>query len=97
MWQSTATAPFDRDLELAVIDTAGEVHALVFPCRRVIFGWVNSQTGLRVYVRPTHWRDWAGAIEKAPVGEPEQDRLAVVKDYADDLRASIKKDRDGHG
>jgi hypothetical protein len=30
MWQPIATAPFDRDLELAVIDASGE-HALAFP------------------------------------------------------------------
>jgi hypothetical protein len=95
MWQSTAKAPFDRDLELAVIDAAGDVHALVFPCRRVIFGWANSATGAYVHVHPTHWREWAGAVEDAPIGEPESDRLAIVEKYADDPRAIIKKDRDG--
>ena len=34
MWQSIPSAPFDRDLELAVIDDDG-THALVFPCRRI--------------------------------------------------------------
>ena len=92
MWQSVSTAPFDRDLELAVIDSTGE-HALVFPCRRVLRGWVNSQTGLPVHVFPTHWRKWVGTIEEAPIGEPEQDRLAIVKGYADVLRATIEKDR----
>ncbi len=58
MWQPIATAPFDRDLELAVIDASGE-HALVFPCRRSILdGWINPTTGKRVDVRPTHWRGW---------------------------------------
>lgn len=70
MWRSTA-APFDRDLQLAVIDTAGDVHALVFPCRRVLRGWVDSQSGAPVYVFPTHWREWNGFIEEAPIGEPE--------------------------
>lgn len=95
MWKSTATAPFDRHLQLAVIDAAGEVHALVFPCRRVLRGWVNSQTGSPVYVFPTHWREWDGLIEEAPIGEPEPKRLAVVEAYADGLRAIIEKDRDG--
>lgn len=76
MWQSMATVPFDRDLQLAVIETAGEIHALVFPCRRGVHGWVNSRTGLPVQVFPTHWRAWAGAVEEAAVAEPEQDRLA---------------------
>lgn len=68
MWQSTATAPFDCNLQLAVFDPAGEVHALVFPCRRVLRGWINSQTGLPVHVFPTYWREWAGGIEGAPIG-----------------------------
>lgn len=94
MWQSTATAPFDRDLELAVVHTSG-VHALVFPCRRVLRGWMKSQTGSPVKVYPTHWREWAGLIEEAPIGEPDQDRLTIIEEYADGLRAIIKRDRDG--
>ena len=31
-WQPIATAPFDRDLELAVINYNG-THTFVFPCR----------------------------------------------------------------
>jgi hypothetical protein len=57
MWQPISTAPFDRDLELAVFNEDG-VHALVFPCRRILGGWINSQTRARIGVRPTHWRDW---------------------------------------
>lgn len=34
-WQTIATAPFDRELELAVIGYDG-VHALAFPCRRIL-------------------------------------------------------------
>ena len=56
-WQATRTAPFCRDLQLAVID-AGGIHALVFPCRRILRGWVKAETNERVYVRPTHWRGW---------------------------------------
>ena len=54
-WQPIATVPFDRDLELAVID-ADESHALVFPCRRTTDGWVKSATEQNVH--PTHWREW---------------------------------------
>lgn len=82
MWQSTATAPCGRDLELAVIDTAGEVHALVFPCRRASHGWKNSASGTHVRVRPTHWLERAGAVEDAPIGEPETVRLTIVEEYA---------------
>ena len=56
-WQPITTAPFDRDLELAVIDREGP-HALVFPCRRVLKGWVSSEATKPVEVHPTHWRDW---------------------------------------
>jgi hypothetical protein len=56
-WQPIKIAPFDRELELAVME-AGEVHALVFPCRRVVGGWSNSGTNERLQVHPTHWRPW---------------------------------------
>ena len=52
-----STAPFDRDLELAVLDRDG-VHALVFPCRRILGSWINAETKQRIDVWPTHWREW---------------------------------------
>jgi hypothetical protein len=57
MWQRITTAPFDADIELAVMDKDG-AHALVFPCRRILGGWVNAETRERLDVRPTHWRLW---------------------------------------
>jgi hypothetical protein len=60
-WKPISTAPFDRDLELAVIDLNG-THALVFPCRRILGGWIkadDSKTRIEVY--PSHWRDWSAA------------------------------------
>jgi hypothetical protein len=57
-WHAISTAPFDRDLELAVLDTEGP-HALVFPCRRILHGWVKAETRETIAVRPTHWREWA--------------------------------------
>ena len=59
-WQAISTAPFDRDLELAVINYDG-VHALVFPCRRILTGWLKSGTQEQVNVQPTHWREWEDA------------------------------------
>ena len=58
-WQRIATAPFDRDLELAVIAYGGP-HALVFPCRRILNGWLKSgtQERLDLRLRLTHWREW---------------------------------------
>ena len=57
MWQTVASAPFGCDLELAVIAHDG-THALVFACRRILGGWMNSETKERVEARPTHWRHW---------------------------------------
>src|SRR5579872_1134881 len=59
-WQPIATAPFDRDLELAVIETDC-IYALVFPCRRAQHGWMKSKTGTSVDIHPTHWREWTGS------------------------------------
>jgi len=56
-WQYIETAPFDLDLELAVLDMEG-AHALVFPCRRVSAGWQKCGTNELINVRPTHWRWW---------------------------------------
>jgi hypothetical protein len=57
MWHPIATAPFSRDLELAVLDPDGE-HPLVFPCRRILTGWITSENRQRLEVSPTHWRTW---------------------------------------
>ncbi len=56
-WQTIISAPYDRDLELAVIDVYGP-HSLAFPCRRVLRGWVKAGTKEQVDVHPTHWREW---------------------------------------
>jgi hypothetical protein len=57
MWYPVSTAPFDRDLELAVINDAG-VHAVAFPCRRVLGGWIKAESKRWIDLRPTHWREW---------------------------------------
>lgn len=56
-WEPISTAPFDRDLELAVADKS-DFHALIFRCRRAHQGWVNSVSGKRLDIYPTHWREW---------------------------------------
>jgi hypothetical protein len=61
-WHPIATAPFDRDLELAVVED-GDTHALLARCRRLHYGWANAITGKPMDVNPTHWRYW-----------PERDR-----------------------
>lgn len=60
MWNPIADTPYGRRLALAVIDKDG-VHALVFACERVSWGWKNAETGERVNISPTHWRDWNAA------------------------------------
>ncbi|MER8956328.1 hypothetical protein NKH98_27175 [Mesorhizobium sp. M0833] len=57
MWKPISSAPFDRELELAVLDEDGE-HALIFPCIKEREGWKNAATRVRIDVHPTHWRDW---------------------------------------
>ncbi len=71
-WKPIATAPFDRRLELAVIDGSGP-HALVFPCRRILHGWLKVGTGERIDVRPTHWREW---VDKPLAAGPLLGRLS---------------------
>ncbi|HTV35267.1 MAG TPA: hypothetical protein VMF12_02460 [Xanthobacteraceae bacterium] len=63
VWKPVATAPYDRDLRLAVLDARGEAHALVFPCRRVLGGWIKAQTKERLSIDPSHWQEWSeGAL-----------------------------------
>jgi hypothetical protein len=53
MWQPISTAPFGTNLELYVIEW--EIPCtLVFPCRRVLNGWVNAETLSPVDLHPTH-------------------------------------------
>jgi hypothetical protein len=59
-WKPIKNAPFDRDLELAVLAYDG-AHALVFPCRRLLCGWIDAATKRPVQVCPSHWREWDSA------------------------------------
>ena len=70
MWHPIATAPFDSDLELAVLDRDG-LHALVFPCRRILTGWIAANTRQRLDVSPTHWRAWKGAASANGASDSE--------------------------
>jgi hypothetical protein len=64
MWHHVSTAPFDRDLELAVIDDDGP-HALVFPCRRILNGWMKAETKERCGAQMSAIRQ-----RGRPVGRP---------------------------
>ncbi|WFP78275.1 hypothetical protein QAZ22_10955 [Mesorhizobium sp. WSM4906] len=68
MWNPIASAPFGRSLELAVLDEDG-LHALVFPCEKGREGWRDAVTGVRVDIRPTHWREW----------DPRKDETASLR------------------
>jgi hypothetical protein len=57
MWHPKSTAPFDCDLELAIIDESG-VHAVTFPCRRILGGWIKAESKRWLNFCPTHWRKW---------------------------------------
>lgn len=56
-WRPAAAAPFDRDIEIAVIKGTTP-HAIAFPCRRILGGWMDAETRDRLKLRPTHWREW---------------------------------------
>ena len=61
MWHNVSApedVPSDRDVRLAVIDSNGTVHRLVFPCRRVGNSWIDAKFGRRVELDPTHWQEW---------------------------------------
>ncbi len=57
MWQPISTAPYERDLELAVVDK-DEPHVLAFACRRIPGGWMNAELKQWIDVHLTHWREW---------------------------------------
>jgi hypothetical protein len=58
-WKSIREAPDDVDVQLATM-VGGEPSALAFACRRENRTWVNSVTRKPIFIRPSHWRDWAG-------------------------------------
>ena len=58
-WLKTETAPFDRDVEVAVVEDDGKISPVIFPCRRVLSGgWTKAVTGWPTTIHPTHWREW---------------------------------------
>jgi hypothetical protein len=55
-WLKVETAPFNCDLEVAVINPKS-THVLEFPCRRIFGGgWVDATSREMVEVYPTHRR-----------------------------------------
>ena len=53
-WRDIETAPFDRELELAVID--GEIRTVGRFCLRHGDDWLDVETLKPIKVTATHWR-----------------------------------------
>lgn len=53
-WRDIESAPFDRELELAVID--GEVRPISRFCLRHRDGWLDAETLRPIKLTATHWR-----------------------------------------
>ena len=53
-WRDIETAPFDRELELGVID--GEIRTVGGFCLRHGDDWLDAETLKPVQVTATHWR-----------------------------------------
>ena len=53
-WRDIETAPFDRELELAIVD--GEVRPVSGCCLRHGGDWLDAETLQPIQVTATHWR-----------------------------------------
>jgi hypothetical protein len=53
-WREIASAPFDREIEVAIVD--GDINVPGNPCLRHGNGWLDAQTLRPVNVPATHWR-----------------------------------------
>jgi hypothetical protein len=63
-WREIASAPFDREIEVAVIDGDINVHGI--SCLRHGDGWLDSETMRPTKVTATHWR--YGRRAMLPIG-----------------------------
>jgi hypothetical protein len=64
IWNPIAEAPLETDIQIGV-NNVGGVHALSFACRRTAQGWIKTETGEAIDVRPTHWRRWSGDFTRS--------------------------------
>ena len=64
-WLPVSIAPFDRDLEVCVLDYDEIVHALVFPYHKDGAQWVDASNIRQADIQPTHWRTWTESQQKA--------------------------------
>jgi hypothetical protein len=64
-WMLIDTAPLDRDLELAIVDSKGTRH-VAFPCRRLSDGgWVDVETNTQIYFNCNTPRTGVGRLTNA--------------------------------
>jgi hypothetical protein len=70
MWLPIHTAPFEAEIELAVIDRGGP-HVLIFPCRQALQGF-DQGGNRRETRRPSHWRPWVRwqSLDRATMVSP---------------------------
>jgi hypothetical protein len=57
-WQPITSGPFNRDIQVSVIEKGGDVHVLVSPCRQTPSGWLRAFPRQLLFIEPTHWREW---------------------------------------
>jgi hypothetical protein len=53
-WREIASAPFDREIEVAILDEDTSVPG--GPCLRHGDGWLDAETLRPIEVTATHWR-----------------------------------------
>jgi hypothetical protein len=53
-WREIASAPFDREIEVAIIDE--EIGVLSSSCLRHGNGWLDAETLRPIELTATHWR-----------------------------------------
>ena len=64
-WHPITTAPYNRAVELRVLDHGNAVR-LPFPCfRNNADHWINSDLGAPVSISPVEWRLWNHSTSRA--------------------------------
>lgn len=61
-WHPITTAPYNRAVELRVLDL-GKIITLPFPCfRDNADHWINSDLNTPILINPIEWRAWCYAV-----------------------------------
>ncbi len=52
--------PAGIELEISIVEGGvGDIETLVEPVRWTENGWISVETGRRLDLTPTHWRQWS--------------------------------------